>query len=159
LRSVLGKTFQRERAVKEERLKGILGGDRHRITEARREIFAAIEEIKGHFDPQMLYEILKSRGSKISRATVYRTIPMFVDEGILEEADKTDKHAHYEKKTGDGHHDHLVCLRCGRTIEFYSPTLEMLQDEICRREAFTGVRHTLVIMGYCQECSVVEESG
>jgi len=138
--------------MKKDLLKEALGGKGRRLTGARKEIFSAIEELKGHFDPQALYERLRSRGSKISRATVYRTIPMFLESGILDEADKTEKHAHYERNAGKGHHDHLVCLRCGRTIEFYSPTLEMLQDEICQREGFKGVRHNLVIMGYCKGC-------
>jgi Fur family transcriptional regulator, ferric uptake regulator len=138
--------------MKKKPLKEALGGKGRRLTGARKEIYSAIEEFEGHFDPQTLYERLRSKGSKISRATVYRTIPMFIESGILNEADKTEKHAHYERNSGNGHHDHLVCLGCGRTIEFYSPTLEMLQDEICRREAFNGVRHNLVIMGYCEGC-------
>jgi Fur family transcriptional regulator, ferric uptake regulator len=138
--------------MKKEKLKEILGGDRHRITTARQEILAAIEELEGHFGPQELYERLKLKGSKISRASVYRTIPILVEGGVINEADRTEKHTHYEKKTARGHHDHLVCLECSKVIEFYSPTLEMLQNEICEREEFRGIRHNLVITGYCREC-------
>ena len=123
-----------------------------RQTAGRREILAAVVDMKGHFDPQMLQERLRAKGSKVSRASVYRTIPILVEQGIISEVEKTEKHAHYEKMIGKAHHDHLICLSCGRTIEFYSPALEMLQDEICQRKAFRGVRHTLEIMGYCEQC-------
>ncbi|HUJ90540.1 MAG TPA: transcriptional repressor [Syntrophorhabdales bacterium] len=123
-----------------------------RRTAGRREVLAAIVEMKGHFDPQTLHERLKAKGSKVSRASLYRTIPILLEQGIITEVQKTEKHSHYEKTNGKAHHDHLICLSCGRTIEFYSPTIEMLQDEICNREAFKGIRHTLEIMGYCKKC-------
>lgn len=123
-----------------------------RVTKEREEIVRVIEETDGHFDPRTLVERLRARGSKVSRASVYRTIPILVEHGIIAEVEKTEKHAHYERVMGKAHHDHLICLRCGKTTEIYSPTLEMLQEEICLREGFTGVRHTLEIMGYCREC-------
>jgi len=122
-------------------------------TQGRREILQMIDKTGGHFDPQTLYERLKAEGSKVSRSSVYRTIPILVESGIIAEVEKTEKHSHYEKVMGRAHHDHLICLGCGKKIEFYSPTLEMLQEEICQREAFGGVRHTLEIMGYCRECT------
>ncbi len=124
-----------------------------RRTLVRQEILTAINAMEGHFDPQMLYDRLKSEGSKVSRASVYRTIPILVEGGIINEVEKTEKHAHYEKVTENKHHDHLICLRCGGTIEFYSPTLEMLQDEICQKECFRRVRHSLEILGLCRECT------
>ena len=130
--------------------KSLLEG--RRLTREREEIVRIIGEIEGHFDPQTLYERLKAKGSKVSRASVYRTIPILIEHGVITEAGKTEKHAHYEKAMGKAHHDHLRCLGCGKTMEIYSPALEMLQDEICRREGFKGVRHTLEIMGYCREC-------
>lgn len=123
-----------------------------RLTREREEIVRIIEETDGHFNPQTLFEQLKAKGSKVSRASVYRTIPILVEHGIIAEVEKTEKHAHYEKVMGRAHHDHLICLACGKTTEIYSPTLEMLQEEICAREGFRGVRHTLEIMGYCREC-------
>ena len=123
-----------------------------RLTKGREEIVRIIDETDGHFNPQTLYERLRDRGSKVSRASVYRTIPILVEQGVIIEVEKTEKHAHYEKVMGKAHHDHLICLGCGRTLEIYSPTLEMLQEEICQREGFRGVRHTLEIMGYCREC-------
>ncbi len=127
-----------------------------RQTAGRQEILAAIDTIKGHFDVQSLYDRLKAGGARVSRASVYRAIPLLIDDGVIVEVQRTEKHAHYEKAIGKAHHDHLICLSCGKAIEVYSPTLEMLQDEICRHERFTPVRHTLEIMGYCPACLPVK---
>ena len=124
-----------------------------RQTRGRREILQIISETEGHFDPQTLFEQMKAKGSRISRSSVYRAIPILVENGIIAEVERTEKRAHYERITGKAHHDHLICLGCGKKIEFYSPTLEMLQEEICQREGFKGVRHALAIMGYCRDCS------
>ena len=132
--------------------KGMTLADGRRRTEGRQEILTAINEIEGHFDSQALYDRLKDKGSRISRASVYRTIPILVESGIIAQVEKTEKHAHYEKVIGKAHHDHLICLGCGKKIEVYSPTLEMLQEELCQREGFKGVRHILEIMGYCRDC-------
>ena len=129
----------------------VIAGRRRTI--GRREVLALINEMEGHFDAQALYDRLKAKGSKVSRASVYRTIPILIESGIIAEVEKTEKHAHYEKVAERKHHDHLICLGCHKTIEFCSPTLEMLQDEICQHEAFKSVRHTLEIMGYCKKCS------
>lgn len=138
--------------MKNKRLNEIPPFEGRSQTAGRREILTTIVEMKGHFDPQTLHDRLRAKGSKVSRASVYRTIPILVAQGIIAQVEKTEKHAHYEKTIGKAHHDHLICLSCGRTIEFCSPTIEMLQDEICQHAAFKGVRHTLEIMGYCQQC-------
>ncbi len=124
-----------------------------RQSAGRRQIMAAIREMNDHFDPQALYNVLKAKGARVSRASVYRAIPLLLERGVIAQVEKTEKHAHYEKIIGKRHHDHLICLSCGNTIEFYSPTLEMLQSEICQREGFQTVRHSLEIMGYCRQCA------
>jgi Fur family ferric uptake transcriptional regulator len=122
-------------------------------TKKREEIWGEILATKGHFDPEGLFMGLKRKGSKVSRASVYRTIPLLAESGLIEEVEKTDKRAHYERVTPSAHHDHMICLRCGRVIEFYSPDLETIQQELCRKEQFNGVRHTLEILGYCGGCT------
>lgn len=123
-----------------------------RTTKKRNDIFEEVLKTEGHFDPDELYMRLKQKGSKVSRASVYRTIPLLVEIGLIEEVERVDKHAHYERIKGDSHHDHMICTKCGKVIEFFSPTLEILQDELCLRENFTKVRHTLEIYGICKEC-------
>lgn len=122
-------------------------------TRERKEIVDAIMETTGHFDPEELYNRLRACGSKVSRASVYRTIPLLIESGFIEEVERVDKHSHYERVIGTPHHDHMICTRCGKVIEFYSPTLEMLQDELCTKENFRKVRHHLEILGICAGCS------
>lgn len=121
-------------------------------TRGRDEIIEEIMGIKGHFDPEGLFVRLKNKGSKVSRASVYRTLPLLIESGFIEEVERTDKHSHYERVMPDAHHDHMICIKCGRVIEFFSPTLEMMQDELCRNERFKKVRHNLEIFGYCSKC-------
>ncbi len=121
-------------------------------TRKRNEILDAVLQTHGHFDSDELYIRLKQKGSKVSRASVYRTLPLLVESGFIEEVERVDKHAHYEKVSSDSHHDHMICIKCGKVIEFFSPTLEMLQDEICTKEKFYKVRHSLEIFGYCEQC-------
>ncbi|MCX7914114.1 MAG: transcriptional repressor [Thermodesulfovibrionales bacterium] len=123
-----------------------------KITKKRDEIFDEVLNTKGHFDPEELYMRLKQKGSKVSRASIYRTIPLLVEIGLIEEVERVDKHAHYERVSADSHHDHMICMKCGKVIEFFSPTLEMLQDEICQRENFHKIRHSLEIFGLCKQC-------
>jgi Fur family ferric uptake transcriptional regulator len=123
-----------------------------KLTKERDEILNEILAMKKHFDPEELFIRLKGKGSKVSRASVYRTIPLLIESGFIEEVERIDRHAHYEKVSKDRHHDHMICIKCGKVIEFYSPTLEMLQDEICQKEKFQGIRHSLEILGYCEKC-------
>jgi len=123
-----------------------------KFTREREAILDEVFRSKGHFDPEELHYGLKEKGGKVSRASVYRTIPLLEEAGIVEQVERTDKHAHYERTLGRGHHDHMLCISCGRVIEFYSDQLERLQDRLCRHEDFEGTSHTLEIKGYCGKC-------
>ena len=97
-----------------------------KLTRERDEIVREILRTKGHFAPDELFVKLKARGSKVSRASIYRTIPLLVESGMIEEVERVDKHAHYERVSTNSHHDHMICIRCGRVIEFYSAGLEQM---------------------------------
>jgi Fur family ferric uptake transcriptional regulator len=83
---------------------------------------------------------------------------LLVESGLVEEVERTDKHAHYELTYGSAHHDHMLCTECGKVIEFYSPSLEKLQDRLCRARGFKGTSHTLEIKGLCRECRKAKSS-
>lgn len=124
-----------------------------KLTSEREEILGEVLAMEKHFDPEELFHRLRTKGSKVSRASVYRTIPLLVECGFIEQVERVERHAHYERVSRDRHHDHMICMSCGKVIEFYSPTLEMLQEEICQRERFRGIRHSLEILGYCEACT------
>jgi Fur family ferric uptake transcriptional regulator len=139
--------------MEKQKFKSFLSTKGLKPTKVRDEIIGEVMSLKGHFDPDELFIRLKTKGSKVSRASVYRTIPLLIEGGLIEEVERVDKHAHYECVVGTPHHDHMICTKCGKVIEFFSPTLEMLQDELCQKEQFKKVRHSLEIFGYCRKCA------
>ncbi len=124
----------------------------HRLTKERNAILQEAFSCGGHFDPETLYMDMRKRGMKASRASVYRTLNLLCECGLVEKVGKTEHGTVYEQALGRQHHDHMVCLGCGRVIEFYSSSLERLQEEICREQNFEGKTHTLEIRGYCGNC-------
>ncbi len=123
-----------------------------RFTKEREAILEGVASLSGHFDLEELLLSLRGKGLKVSRASVYRTLPLLVESGLVEEVERVDKHAHYEATFGVRHHDHMLCMNCGRVIEFYSPDLERLQERLCRSRGFRGETHTLEIRGQCRDC-------
>ena len=120
-----------------------------------RERFAILDEVfsvHGHFDPEKLYDRIRASGLKASRASVYRTLGLLVESGLVEKVSRMGKGSIYEHTYGHRHHDHMICDGCGEIIEFYSEDLERLQDEICRNNNFGGTSHTLEIRGHCEHC-------
>lgn len=129
-----------------------------KYTKKRRMVLEEVLKRRGHFDPEELYMALKTDGGKVSRSSVYRTLPLLLQSGLIEEVEKTEKHAHYEQTTRKGHHDHMLCVKCGRIIEFYSEELERLQERLCKERDFESLTHSLEIKGYCRRHRVMEGS-
>jgi Fur family ferric uptake transcriptional regulator len=123
-----------------------------KLTKERRAILKEIFSFHDHFDPEELLIRLRKKGSRVSKASIYRTIPLLVESGLIEEVIKVDKHAHYEHTYGHSHHDHMICMKCGKVVEFYSQELEDLQERPCKDDGFKGISHTLEIRGYCKKC-------
>lgn len=123
-----------------------------KFTKERETILDGVFSFHGHFDPDELLIFMRNRDVIVSRASLYRTLPLLVESGLIEQVDKNDKHAHYEHIYGHEHHDHLICIKCGKVIEVFSPKLETIQNELCTKSGFQGIRHTLEIKGYCSKC-------
>jgi Fur family ferric uptake transcriptional regulator len=113
-----------------------------RMTEQRRVIARVLGESLDHPDVEELYRRASAIDDKISISTVYRTVRLFEDAGIIERHDFRDGRARYEQMPGE-HHDHLIDLRTGKVIEFRSEEIERLQEEIARRLGFKLVDHRL----------------
>lgn len=138
--------------MEEELFRNFLKAKGLKFTRERSAIVRELAAVKSHFDIEGLHRVLKKKKHKVSRASLYRTIPLLVECGLLEEIKTIDTHTFYEHTYGREHHDHLICIGCGRIIEFYSEKLERLQNEICSHEDFKGIRHLLEIQGYCKKC-------
>jgi Fur family ferric uptake transcriptional regulator len=138
--------------MEERKFKEFLKAKGLKFTNERRLILREVLSRKGHFDLEELYISMRTKGLKVSKASVYRTLPLLIECSLIEQVEKTEKHAHYECTVGGGHHDHMLCVSCGRVIEFYSGALEKLQERLCREEGFRGITHTLEIKGCCKRC-------
>lgn len=123
-----------------------------KFTKERQKILYEVFSHHGHFDPEELLLSMRNKEIKVSKASIYRTLPLLLESGLIEQVERNDKHAHYEHILGHEHHDHLICLKCGKVIEVFSPKLEAIQDELCKKKRFNGIKHTLEIKGYCRNC-------
>lgn len=117
-----------------------------RMTEQRRVIARVLEESEDHPDVEELYRRSVKVDSKISISTVYRTVKLFEDAGIIERHDFRDGRSRYET-VPEEHHDHLIDLKTGEVIEFHSPEIEALQERIAREYGFQLVDHRLELYG------------
>jgi Fur family ferric uptake transcriptional regulator len=132
--------------------RNFLGGKKLKLTKERTAVLSEVYSFHGHFEPEYLYSRIKESGSKASRASVYRTLSLLVECGLVKRVTRTEKGNIYEHTYGHAHHDHMICDICGDFIEFYSEKLENLQDEICEENSFAGSSHALEIRGRCRKC-------
>lgn len=117
-----------------------------RMTEQRRVIARVISVSHDHPDVEELHRRASAVDSGISIATVYRTVRLFEEAGILERHDFRDGRSRYEE-TPETHHDHLIDMKSGKVVEFVDPEIERLQHEIARRLGFKLVDHRLELYG------------
>ena len=117
-----------------------------RMTEQRRVIARVLAESVDHPDVEELYRRCVAVDDKISISTVYRTVKLFEDAGIIARHDFRDGRSRYET-VPEEHHDHLIDLKTGIVIEFRSPEIEALQERIAREHGFTLVDHRLELYG------------
>ncbi|WP_340692278.1 Fur family transcriptional regulator [Hyphomonas sp.] len=117
-----------------------------RMTEPRRVIARILSTSDDHPDAEELHRRANSMDSSISLATVYRTVKLFEDAGIIERHDFRDGRARYEE-VPDEHHDHLIDIKTGGVVEFHSEEIEELQIEIARKLGYKLVDHRLELYG------------
>jgi len=117
-----------------------------RMTEQRRTIASVLEGSDDHPDVEELYARASGRDPRISIATVYRTVRMFEEAGILERHDFGDGRARYEE-ANDEHHDHLIDVNSGEVIEFTNEKIEELQRIVARELGYELVDHRLELFG------------
>jgi Fur family ferric uptake transcriptional regulator len=117
-----------------------------RITEQRRIIARVLSDSEDHPDVELLHKRASSIDPKISIATVYRTVRLFEDAGILDRHDFGDGRARYEA-TPEAHHDHLIDVETGKVVEFVDPELEALQRQIAEKLGYRLVDHRMELYG------------
>ena len=119
-------------------------------TRQREIILEAFLEAGGHLTGEDLYQLIREEYPKIGYTTVYRTLKLFVEAEIAEERRFDDGVARYEIE--NKHHDHLVCLLCGKIFEFESSVIEQAQREVADGLGFVVLRHRHELYGHCEDC-------
>jgi len=122
-----------------------------KFTSQRESILEEILNVKGHFEIEDMVKRIKEKNIPVSRATVYRTLNILKEMGLVNEVIKYKNKTIYEISLKQ-HHDHLICTKCGSIIEFSEEEIEKLQDKICKEYGFKPETHRLEIFGICKNC-------
>lgn len=117
-----------------------------RMTDQRRVIARVLSSSQDHPDAEELHRRAAAEDPRISLATVYRTVRLFEDAGIIERHDFRDGRSRYEE-VGDEHHDHLIDLKSGEVIEFVNEEIERLQEAVARKLGYKLVDHRMELYG------------
>jgi Fur family transcriptional regulator, ferric uptake regulator len=125
---------------------------RGRSTRQRAAVASALEEVDEFRSAQELHDILRHRGDSVGLTTVYRTLQSLADAGEVDVLRTDDGEAMY-RRCSRGHHHHLVCRSCGRTVEVEGPAVEKWADAVAAAHGFVDVAHTMEIFGTCAQCA------
>lgn len=123
-----------------------------KLTGQRKIILDAFLGIESHVTAEELYDIIKKNNPEIGVATVYRTLKILCEAGLANEVKFSDKVAHYEHLFDHEHHDHLICIQCGKYTEVCDPEIEELQQKLAERNKFKVLRHRMELYGICEDC-------
>ena len=127
-----------------------------RSTAQRRLVTEIFFGTEGHLSIEELLEVVRQQDPKVGYATVYRTLKLLTDSGLAQERHFGDGVSRYEVAHLDEHHDHLICLRCGRIEEFENDDVEEMQDRIAKAHGFVLERHHHELYGVCRACHDAE---
>lgn len=108
--------------------------------------------LEGHLSVEELWEQVRRVDGRVSVATVYRTVKLLVESGLVSALNIGDGHTRYEAMEGRVHHDHLICTRCGGIVEFENDQIERLQDAVAKKHGFKVTSHKMELYGLCRAC-------
>jgi Fur family ferric uptake transcriptional regulator len=130
----------------------------HLSTSQRRLLLELLGEAEGHIDAKELYRRASARDESISPATVYRSLNLFKELGLIEERRLGRVRCYYEMKHSP-EHQHMICQGCGRVMEFKTPLVQGLVDTIQREHDFKVTKAELYLEGYCEQCQEGDSAG
>ena len=123
-----------------------------KYTSQRRTILTESQRARGHFTADELLELTKKKDATISKATLYRTLALLTEGKILEEHDFGRGRKLYERLLGHAHHDHMICVKCKRIIEFENASVEKIQEQEAKKKGFKIIFHSHKLFGLCRSC-------
>ena len=135
-----------------ERFLDFLARKHLRLTRPRRAIIQTVFSTERHFTAEELLAWARRRDKAVSRATVYRTLPLLTESGLVREMDFGKDQKYYDPNYAEHpHHNHIICLDCEKIVEFECGRIERLGNEISRRLGFVAKAHRWQIMAACEE--------
>ncbi|MFN8007836.1 MAG: transcriptional repressor [Terriglobia bacterium] len=123
-----------------------------KMTRQRELVVRSFLRTLGHLSTEELYQHVRKKDKSIGYTTVFRTLKALTDCGLARETDLQDGRIRFEHVYHRPHHHHIVCTECNRAIEFVSPELEAIHDQVIAKYAFLPVRHQLQVFGVCPDC-------
>src|SRR5258706_5811034 len=141
-----------EKNVAKEKFMHFLAHKNLRVTSQRQAIVDTVFSTDQHFTAEQLLEWSRRRDKTISRATVYRTLPLLTESGLVREMDFGKDYKFYDPNYAEHpHHHHIICQDCEKIVEFESAKIEKLENEISQRLGFALKDHRLQITASCEE--------
>lgn len=123
-----------------------------RTTRQRTAVSALLAEVEGFHSAQELHAMLRDHGERVGLTTVYRTLQALAEAGEVDVM-RPPGGEHMYRRCSEGHHHHLVCRSCGRTVEVEGPAVENWADRVAERHGYVHVSHTMEIFGTCPACA------
>ena len=124
-------------------------------TRQRSLIIDTFFSVGGHLSVEELWSKVREQDTRVSVATVYRTMKLLNDCGLAHARNFGDGQTRYEAAAGREHHDHLICTRCGRIVEFENDRIEAMQQAVARKHGFTVTSHKMELYGLCRDCQLL----
>jgi Fur family ferric uptake transcriptional regulator len=141
-----------EHKCAKKRFIDFLSTKRLRMTAQRQAIIDSVFSTEQHFTAEQLLDWSRARDKSVSRATVYRTLPLLTESGLVREMDFGKDHKFYDPNYAEHpHHNHIVCSDCEKIVEFDSDGIERLENEISSKLGFSVKSHRLQITANCEE--------
>ena len=140
-------------SLKNSLFKARISGEGLKATKQREDILAIFLNSSGHKSLAQIYAQVAKTNPKIGYITVYRTLKLLARLGLATQRRFADGETRYEPASEGTHHDHLICLDCGKIIEFEDQELEALQNGVARRHRFGISYHRMELYGRCEECN------
>ena len=141
-----------------ELLKKRLQSKQYKLTTQRRTVLEILIERPGqHLSAEDVYGVLRDNHSEIGLATVYRTLELLVQLDILQRMEFGDGCSRYEIADPEKHehqHHHLICVKCGKVMEFFDDLLDELEADVAEKSGFKITDHQVKFYGYCKECQI-----
>lgn len=129
----------------------------HRLTPERFMVLEEIYRSDGHVDADDMYLNMKNTGSRVSRATVYNTLEILVDSGLVQKQQFGNNQSYYERAYSYHQHDHIICEKCGEVMEFCDPRIFEIQRMVENAYGFKINAHSLHFRGLCRNCSAEQQ--